>query len=269
MDTAMSSRLRLLIVTLLKPSGRPAGTGFEGMPIQMPATRLRVIRKYATMVVVSLRREGVRRSLAQMAAEWSFDRRHGLSAFLPREIGTRDLVPGFCAADAVQYQGVDPRIAFRVLGALPRGLHSSATFVDYGCGKARGLAVGMLFGFRKLMGVEVCPDLAVIAERNLRRLRDRHPEAQVEIVQQDAARFVPPDGPLVAFLHNPFLGDTLERVAERLGNHARSAPVWVVYINPRGSSAFMRQGFRCRAAWDGERAVLLEADPTGSRQAGS
>lgn len=229
------------------------------MSTRDPGTTLRVIRKYAAMAVVSLRREGVRGSLARMAAEWSFDRRHGLSAFLPREVGSGDPAPGFRVADAVQYQGVDPRLAFRALRGLPGGLQFSATFVDYGCGKARGLAVGMLCGFRSLVGVEACPDLARIAERNLRRLRERHPGVRVDIVNQDAALFEPPGGPLVAFLYNPFLGETLDQVARRLGAHARRFPVRVVYINPRGCPTFIRHGFRREVAWDGERAVLLGA----------
>jgi hypothetical protein len=121
------------------------------------------------------------------------------------------------------------------------------------------LAVGILAGFRTLIGVEVCRDLATVAQRNLTTLLGRHPEVTVQIRTQDAAAFEPPEGPLVAFLYNPFLGLTLERVVQRLERHAIHWPVWVVYINARGSSVFLHRGFRQRAAWGLNQAVLLES----------
>ena len=165
-------------------------------------------------------------------------------------------------SDAMQYQGVDPRLALEILNGLPTELRSDATFVDYGCGKGRGLAVGILAGFRQLIGVEVSQDLATLAERNLQTLRLRHPEISLEIQTMDAVRFQPPEGPLVVFLYNPFVGLTLERVVQRLAHHATRSPVYVVYINPRGRSAFLDHGFRQRAAWPGSQALVLESGLT-------
>lgn len=218
-----------------------------------------VLAKYAFLAWRSLRHDGLSEGIHRCLAEWSFDRRHGLRAWWPQEVaqGVRDA--GFRAIDAVQYQGVDPRLALEVLDSVPVEVRGQATFVDYGCGKARGLAVGILAGFRKLVGVEVCVELATLAERNLATLLGRHPGVVVEIRTQDAAAFEPPDGPLVAFLYNPFVGLTLEHVVQRLERHSSRWPVWVIYINPRGSSAFLHRGFRQRAAWMGNRAVLLES----------
>jgi predicted RNA methylase len=218
-----------------------------------------VIRKYALLALAALRREGVCNGVSQLVAQWSFDRRHGLSAFFPREVRHEASEPEFRMSDAMQYQGVDPRLALEILNRLPTELRSEATFVDYGCGKGRGLAVGILAGFRQLIGVEVSRDLATLAERNLQTLRLRHPEVSIDIQIMDAARFKPPEGPLVVFLYNPFVGLTLERVVQRLAHHATRSPVHVVYINPRGRSAFLDHGFRQRAAWPGSQGLVLES----------
>ena len=217
------------------------------------------VGKYAAMAMRTVRHHGIGEGVGRCIAEWSFDRRHGLSAFLPREVGPADHEPGFRQADAVQYQGVDPRLALEVVGALPDEVRRTATFVDYGCGKARGLAVGIVSGFRRLVGVEVSRELSVLAERNLQTLRRRHPGVLVEIQTRDAVRFEPPEGPLVVFLYNPFLGLTLERVVQRLERHAARWPVWVVYIHPLGRSAFVRMGFRERRVWGDSCAVLFES----------
>ena len=226
-----------------------------------------ILAKYATMAWRSLRNDGIAEGVQRCLAEWSFDRRHGLRAWWPQEVGQGIRDAGFRASDAVQYQGVDPRIAQTILDAVPQEVRERATFVDYGCGKARGLAVGILAGFRKLVGVEVSADLAAVADRNLATLLERHPGVVVEIRTQDAAAFEPPDGPLVAFLYNPFVGLTLERVVQRLERHSSRWPVWVVYVNARGCSAFLHRGFRQHAVWTGNRAVLLESGARGCTSA--
>jgi hypothetical protein len=64
---------------------------------------------------------------------------------------------------------------------------------------------------------------------------------------------------LVVFLYNPFVGLTLERVVQRLADHATRSPVHVVYINPRGRSAFLDHGFRQCAAWPDSPALVFES----------
>ena len=223
--------------------------------------RSEVIGKYASMAFSAVRQQGFAAGVGQVASEVVFDRRHGLAAFLPREVSDGVDDPTFRIADAVQYQGVDPRLALRILEMLPMETRSNATFVDYGCGKARGLAVGILAGFRRLVGVEVSRELAALADRNLAVMRQRNPGVDVQIHVMDATRYQPPEGPLVAFLYNPFVGLTLERVVQRLEQHATHHPVWVVYINPRGRSAFLNRGFRERSIFGSSEALLLQSGP--------
>ena len=62
----------------------------------------------------------------------------------------------------------------------------------------------------------------------------------------DAAEYDPPPGPLVAFLYNPFRGETLERVVQNLTRHAAQSrtQLWVVYVNPQELDRFIRIGWR-------------------------
>jgi SAM-dependent methyltransferase len=213
---------------------------------QRSVRALHVARKYTAFARGNLRQRGWIRVLNSVISEVVFDFRHGLWAALPRETDV-DGIPPERAGDAVQYQGVDPRIAGEALGRLP-ATALEATFVDYGCGKGRGLALGAVAGFRRLIGIEISPVLAAICDRNLRRTRHRHSGIIADVRVADAVEFRPPAGPLVAFLYNPFLGETLERVVARLRQHSEYHPVWVVYINPMGLSRFMDGGFTVSSA---------------------
>jgi SAM-dependent methyltransferase len=202
-----------------------------------------VMGKYAGFAATTIRRRGLLGSACDLVSEIAFDRRHGLRAVLPAEVaGPESAGSGTAESDAVQYQGVPPRVGMKILSQLPP-VALRATFVDFGCGKGRGLALGMLAGFRRLHGVELLPSLAEAARRNLRKLGTRHPESVLQVSSGDAAAFALPAGAVVAFLYNPFRGATLRAVAERLRDHAVAYPVWVIYVNPAELAVFEVQGF--------------------------
>lgn len=223
----------------------------------------RVTRKYFGFAWNTVLRRGVFATVVDLLSTGWFDLRHGLKATLPAEVTASGGATHRQILDAVQYQGVSPQLALEMLERLPpRALQSS--FVDYGSGKGRGMAVGMIAGFRRVCGVEMMPEFAMMAEANLRRLRRRFPETLVHVCVMDAALFVPREGPLVAFLYNPFHGDTLRRVVSRIREHARVFPVWVVYVNPRQIGVFHEFGFETESEkWTGDvlDAVILLPSP--------
>lgn len=193
-------------------------------------------------------------------AEICFDLRHGLSAFLPQE-PTSEADANFRLDDAIQYQGVDPRLLQKILATLPPQAFQFP-FIDYGCGKGRGLAVGALAGFRSVIGVEVSAGLAARAEANLRTLSRRINGLQVTVQCMDATLFQLPPSPLVVFLYNPFIGPTLKRIAAILKTQTDSAPLWIIYVNPLGLEEFLNCGFRIKQSWlhkNSLEAVLLES----------
>jgi SAM-dependent methyltransferase len=131
------------------------------------------------------------------------------------------------------YGGSQPSIIREALKQLPTLAHF--TFVDLGCGKGRPMVVASEFGFKEVIGVELSPELADTAGRNIAlvqgKFRDRSP-MRVEV--GDAAGFRFPEGNLVVFLYNPFGREVVERVVHNLeaalDDGARE--IFVIYYNP-------------------------------------
>ncbi|MEZ5818788.1 MAG: class I SAM-dependent methyltransferase [Hyphomicrobiaceae bacterium] len=119
----------------------------------------------------------------------------------------------------------------------------SWTFVDYGCGKGRVVLSAARRPFGRVVGVEFASELAAIARVNVANLSYQVAHS-VEVVEGDATRFTVPDGPLVAFLFNPFGPPVLDRVAEALARSWQRTPrpIVVAYLNPLHETAFARLG---------------------------
>jgi SAM-dependent methyltransferase len=105
-------------------------------------------------------------------------------------------------------------------------------FVDYGAGKGRAVAAAAARPFRKVIGVEISGALVEIARRNLARMKGRR-AGGVEIHHADAAAFAVPDDANVFFFFNPFAGETLARVVERIEESWRAHPreLFFIYFN--------------------------------------
>ena len=109
------------------------------------------------------------------------------------------------------------------------------SFVDYGSGKGRVVLTAAAMGFARAVGVEFSPELCRIAEENGRRFvaRGGAPRAP-EFVEGDAGLYEPPEGPLFAYLYNPFGPPIIDEVAARLAARAEAGdPVLIAYRDPR------------------------------------
>lgn len=188
----------------------------------------------------TLRHEGWWTSLRTLGSEWWFDLRRGTETWWPAAEA-----PEGGGEMAVPYQGVPPRIFRGLMERVPRACRDGA-FVDLGCGKGRALVMAAELGFRRLMGVDLDPQLIRVCRRNLRKIRSRcgWPSAEVEV--GDATQFQLPRGQCVVFLYNPFRGATFARVAAHLASHAgnKANEVWVVYVNPLECGFLEEVGFR-------------------------
>jgi len=111
-------------------------------------------------------------------------------------------------------------------------------FLDYGAGMGRVVVAAARRPFRRVIGVELSPDLAATARRNVERARRRLRCRDVEIVVQDAATYEPPDDVNVVFLFNPFGPPVLDAVMERLRAsleaHPRRMRILYLYVVGRG-----------------------------------
>ncbi len=149
-----------------------------------------------------------------------------------------------------QYQPADPGLFAESMAALPVEF-SSYVFVDAGSGKGRALLMACRYRFRKVIGIEVVPELHAIAQRNLsERGGDLRRCEKAESWLGDALEFAWPPEPTVLFLFHPFPEWVLARFIARLGESLREhpRPAWVVYHNPVLEQVLADSGFLRRVS---------------------
>jgi SAM-dependent methyltransferase len=141
------------------------------------------------------------------------------------------------------YQPTVPAEFHEMVQALADMKDASAfTFLDVGSGKGRALLLAAEYRFRRIVGVEIVPELHASAEENIRKWKTRHGEREIESVRGDARDFAVPDGPLVVYLFNPLpeaaLADFLRRVEDSW--RAAPRPLFVLYHNPINAQVLER-----------------------------
>ena len=166
----------------------------------------------------------VRYHLCERYREWSL----GIDTDEGADAAQRYADPKYVSYEALSYECIDS--AFASL-AIRRG---EDVFLDYGCGKGRVLTVAATRPFRRVIGVEMLPDLAAVAERNLSTARRRLRCRETEVVVADASTYrVPPDVTVI-FLFNPFRGEVLSAVQQQIHGSLTEHPrcLSLFYINP-------------------------------------
>jgi cyclopropane fatty-acyl-phospholipid synthase-like methyltransferase len=100
---------------------------------------------------------------------------------------------------------------------LPRALHylgvsDRDTFVEFGCGKGRVVHQAARRPFRRVIGVEISPELAEIARAGLAARRHQHRCRDVEIVVADVTEFQVPDDLTIGYFFDPFSNEVFDAV---------------------------------------------------------
>lgn len=137
------------------------------------------------------------------------------------------------ASEVVPYAGSQPSIVRLALASLPD--IAGRVFIDLGCGKGRPLLVASEFPFRRLIGVELSPELVDIARSNARIVAERYPaRPAIDVSVGDATRVVLPEAEIVCFMYHPFgrtlVGTLLATLGRQLAESGRHA--FLVYYNP-------------------------------------
>jgi hypothetical protein len=142
------------------------------------------------------------------------------------------------------YYGVAPSILRTLINHWretipPHPIHSY-TFLDIGAGKGRAMLVASELPFRKIIGIELNPAMADIAERNLSLWREAHaadptapPLAPIQLYEQDALTFDFPRTPTLAFLFHPFEAPVLKLLLRRIEAQfaRRRNTLDILYVN--------------------------------------
>jgi SAM-dependent methyltransferase len=125
------------------------------------------------------------------------------------------------------YYGVAPSI-LRTLIDLWRATNpphpiQHYTFLDFGAGKGRAILIASELPFHQVIGIELNPTLADIAQLNLDRWLASHatdptavPLAPIRLYEQDALTFDIPRTPTLAFLFHPFEAPILKLLLRRI-----------------------------------------------------
>lgn len=138
------------------------------------------------------------------------------------------------AAAGAGYQPTDPDLFRAMLGQLKVDF-SRFTFIDLGSGKGRALLLASEYPFRRILGIELLPELHRIALDNLARYEAQAQRSfPIESLCLDAREFELPNEPTVLYLFNPLpepaLASVLARFSASLAAHPRDA--YVLYANP-------------------------------------
>jgi SAM-dependent methyltransferase len=173
----------------------------------------------------------IRLRAAQIApnkdAAHPFDIAHGTDT--GGYLSPREIVTGH-AHDALGYgySAIAPSVfreacrRWRGTLADPERSPGAYSFVDIGAGKGRALLLASELPFRKVIGVELSPDLVRIAQENTERWSCvAEPRCAIHVLHQDALRFCWPRTSLLVFLYNPFACEMVEQLLERLEVAAR------------------------------------------------
>jgi SAM-dependent methyltransferase len=166
-----------------------------------------------------------------------------------------------------QYQPSEPELFRQVIGGLPIAC-DQFTFVDLGSGKGRALLLASEFPFRRIIGVELLPELHSIAHQNVARFQDSAQQGRTELWLGDARDFAFPAGPLLVFLFDPFPEHILQQVMKNLERSLRESPrpLVVVYENPISEHVLSAAGWLRRVNGDVRCAVYEARNVLGDLQ---
>jgi SAM-dependent methyltransferase len=205
------------------------------------------------------------------AAVWTYNQRRRFRAIAGRHpvdarygISTGGAIPGWLLGGyseagvfITSYVGCQPSCVRAALSSID--VSDQVTFVDLGCGLGRALVLASEFAFKRIVGVELSPEISRLAERNIQTFSSGFPQrTKPEIVQQDARTFSFPLEATVVFLFHPFGRPILQRIVEVLEERSRhGAELFVVYENPVHGDILDSQNWLKR--WFAEN-VVADAD---------
>jgi hypothetical protein len=161
-------------------------------------------------------------------------------------VGRRDRLLGLFHSP---YQPTEPALFREMLASLVQAspmpsspmaqtvkidLHEFS-FIDVGSGKGRALLMAADYPFRRILGIELLPELHRTAEENIGKYKSDSQQCfTIECLLGDACEFEFPPEPTLVYLFNPLPESGLVRMTRNLEHSLQQHPrrVFVLYHNP-------------------------------------
>jgi SAM-dependent methyltransferase len=161
--------------------------------------------------------------------EHVLDRRHGIDTSRPVDLDEL----GLTAGKHIGYVPSGWRNLPSALRHVPHG--NEDVFLDLGSGKGRIVIQAAQRQFRRVIGVELSPELNAIAKENLAASRQKLICPDVELIETDIAQFQVPDDVTVVYAYNPVRGEIFETAMNALlASYDRNPrPLHLLYRYPR------------------------------------
>lgn len=103
-------------------------------------------------------------------------------------------------------------------------------FVDFGSGMGRVLIMAGLFPFRKIIGVEMSPELNRLATENIDRAQRKLKCSDIELVEASLTEYTLPPEANVLYFFVPVRGEMLSRVLQGIREAVLAAPRKVTFV---------------------------------------
>lgn len=174
-----------------------------------------------------------------------FDRDHGVTTQALLFLG--ELEPkgrSEAYAHATHYEPVPVAEFASLMKGVPPEEVARSTFVDVGCGMGRAILLAMQYSFKQIVGIELCGSLYEVARENLSAVRNLPARCRdVRLIRGDARKARFPRGALVVFLFNPFDGDALDAVLDRIAARGDPGGEWILYHTPEHADRLLARGY--------------------------
>jgi len=151
-------------------------------------------------------------------------------------VGWRDRLLGHFHSP---YQPTEPALFHEMLASLASSAKidfREFTFIDVGSGKGRVLLMAADYLFRRIVGIELLPELHRVAKENIEKYKSDSQQCfAIDCLPADASEFTFAPEPTVLYLFNPLPESGLARMVGNLERSLREHPraVYVLYHNPQ------------------------------------
>ena len=175
-----------------------------------------------------------------------FDRQELHASGIQRWVKSDEIV-GDVVSSRVNYDAY-PRLPLLWSIAALKIDSANFSFVDFGSGRGRLILAAASLPFKQCIGIEFSRTLHAEACDNITNYPRRALACLDNVsLNLDARNFVLPDGNIVAFFFNPFLGSVLDQVAMNIEKAAQKSgrEIYVIFANTTGAALFPgRLGFQ-------------------------